>query len=144
MTLQFRTETEWISTYFEEHDVVSSCDVHIIPVFAFCYIVPHVITNVPQVVGTKNYAGRIPAWSIIENLRELWRWYLIKHCRGRNITHLSSQCAAVITKYSLTRNPPHTWSLLLCTEAIYSIDFCLLFLPFMIPTPSTEKQRGNV
>ena len=55
------------------------------------------------------------------------------------ITHLLLQCAAVTTKSSLMRNPPHVWPPLFCTEAIYCIEFSGTFSPCMMSLPRTAK-----
>lgn len=65
------------------------------------------------------------------------------NANGGNLTHDLWQCAAVTTKCSLMRNPPHTWRPSFCTEAMYAIMFSGTFRPFMISLPRAEKTRGG-
>lgn len=58
---------EQISTYFEEHDVIPLCDIHIRWVFAFLlHFVFHVFIDLLEIVSAKNNTCRISALTITE------------------------------------------------------------------------------
>lgn len=107
--------------------------------FAHLHIISHCVINLFEIVSAQNNTCRIPTWMIIEKIERLCldefevAWRVL-------ITYLGAQCAAVITKISLTRKPPHICPLLFCTDAIYIICFFSAFLPFMIWLPSAESK----
>lgn len=47
-----------LSTYFEEHDVITTCNVHITWVFASLHIISHCVIDLLEIVGAENNTHR--------------------------------------------------------------------------------------
>lgn len=139
----FLTRLDKSSTYFEQHDVIAIYYFSKIRMFASPDTVSHGIIDCLEIVGAENNT-QIPEWSL-RNLSwsgRVTEW--LNEAEEMHFTYLHSQCAAVSTKSSLMRNPPHLWWPFFCTEAIYCIFLSGTSSPFMIALPSAVEARNGV
>lgn len=139
----FLTKLDKSSTYFEQHDVIAIYYFSKIRMFASPHTISHGIIDCLEIVGAENNT-QIPEWSL-RNLSwsdRVTEW--LNEAEEMHFTYLHSQCAAVSTKSSLMRNPPHLWRPFFCTEAIYCIFLSGTSSPLMIALPSAVEARNGV